>query len=101
VRITTRKNGQSTLAASASRAKAANISKQIETIIGDEHPLSKLSEFRELVKGLIKETMSRFEVAEKYNWLIIHDPVSMTRADADRIYTATNKFKKSARLDLL
>jgi hypothetical protein len=45
--------------------------------------------------------MSRHAVASKYNWLIIHDPLSMARADADKIYKAITNFTERKELGLI
>src|SRR5256885_4712304 len=67
---------------------AGEIYRQFFAIIGEENLLAKHSELRSLVRQLIELAVKRHDVAKKYNWLIIHDPLSMTRGDTDRIYSA-------------
>ena len=70
-------------------------------LISDENPLGKVSELRARVSQLLNTVMSATVASGQYNWLIIHDPLTMTRPDADRIYKATTTLREKRDIGLV
>jgi len=63
-------------------------------LINEENPLAKKQELCALVSKILNMAMSGYEAYEQYNWLIIHDPLTMMRGDTDKIYKAIGAFQK-------
>ena len=62
-------------------------------LINEENPLAKKQELCAHVSKILNLAMRNYEANEKYNWLIIHDPLTMMRGDTDKIYKAIGAFK--------
>lgn len=80
---------------------ASDIYREFFVLINEQSPLGRLSELRALINRLLETVMRSSKVAEKYNWLVIHDPLMMTRGDTDKIYKAITKFKEKREIGLI
>lgn len=76
------------------QATAPELYGEFFALIVEENPLTKVADLRSLVSRLLKVIMTTSSVTSKYNWLVIHDPLTMTRPDADKIYKAISTFDK-------
>ena len=68
------------------KSTVADIYDRVFSLNHEENPLAKVSELRGLVTQILQSLMEESTLSEEYNWLIIHDPLTMTRTDADKIY---------------
>lgn len=71
------------------------------SLIRGDNPLSKHDEMSALVGKIIQSAMRPYGVAEKYNWIIIHDPLKMLRSDSDKIYKTVNAFERKRDVGLI
>lgn len=67
----------------------------------DENPLAKKSALCGLVSKIISKVMEPDPIYSGYNWLIIHDPLTMLRSDTDKIYKAIGSFKEKKDIGLI
>ncbi|MGA3162645.1 MAG: hypothetical protein ABSD77_00380 [Verrucomicrobiota bacterium] len=70
-------------------------------LINGENPLAKRKELCECVSKILTKAISLSPAYPKYNWLIIHDPLTMLRTDTDKIYKAINSFKQKREIGLI
>lgn len=70
-------------------------------LINEENPLAKKQELCSRVSKILNLAMSNYETCEKYNWLIIHDPLTMMRGDTDKIYKAIGAFKNKREIAVI
>jgi hypothetical protein len=56
---------------------------------------------RDMLKIYVKQVMSKYSVANKYNVLILFDSSTLIKSDADNIYKAVNKFTEKRPLLLI
>jgi len=71
------------------------------SLINGENPLSKHKEMSALVGKIVQKAMRPYDVAGKYNWIIIHDPLKMLRTDADKIYKTVSAFEQKRDVGLI
>lgn len=71
------------------------------SLLSTENPLSKEQELSGLVSRILQKAMSSYSVSDKYNWLIVHDQLTMMLIDTDKIYKAINQFKQKRELALI
>lgn len=79
----------------------ADLYSEFWLLINGENPLAKNKELYSLVSKILQKAMSGYKVSGKYNWLIVHDPLAMTRGDTDKIYKAINAFKDKREIGLI
>lgn len=48
-----------------------------------------------LINQAVAEEMAKFDVAQKYNVVLLYDSTSLARSDADRVYKAISSFAES------
>jgi hypothetical protein len=84
-----------------SELTAPELFRQFFDLLSGDSPMAQSVELKKIVSKLLQLTLKKHEVSAKYNWLIIHDPLAMTRADADRIYNAISKFEGKRNIGLI